>query len=208
MQKHPELVWASFEHVRNAPNNRYWYRDREDNLTKRPYSSQGDYLFMERGGSKGSANTECMHENPQGDIVVTKSGGQPNCAGGIVVSNTVRTHPWGQAPDEVSAKNNTRLLSHNLSVHSQLAEGDVRKNYIQIGGLWTGPPKPSAEAPIPGASGFKPSDFRGSLTLANATMETYHQHIDCFTCHSHRKQHNHFFDLSHIFSDIVPLLQP
>lgn len=208
VQNHPEFVWSTFEHISNAPDASYYYMDSKDQMIKQPYSSNGNYLFMASGGAEALANTECMKED-KGDIVVNVGEDKkPLCKGGIVPSNTTRINPWGSAPDESSANNNTRLLSNNNSVISQLSKGDVRKNYIQVGGIWTSAPSDTADAPIPDTADFKSSDLRGSLKLANATMETYKQKMDCFACHQQSKDaKNSFqpFELSHIYSQIVPL---
>ncbi len=55
---------------------------------------------------------------------------------------------------------------------------------------------------------YQPSDVRGSLFLSNTTMETYHQNLNCFTCHNQpdtAKPSFGAFELSHIYSEIVPL---
>jgi hypothetical protein len=211
VQNHPEFVWATFEHISNVPDANYYYVDSNNKQKQQPYSSKGDFVFMVSGGSQTSANVECMTEDSKGNIVATMSKSnpaEPVCQNGIVPSNTARINPWGSAPSDASADNNTLLLSINNSVISQLSSGDLRKNYIQVGGIWTSAPSATADAPIPDTTGFKSSDLRGSLILANSTMETYNQTLHCFTCHEQSKTaKNSFqpFELSHIYSQIVPL---
>ncbi|MEI8021116.1 MAG: hypothetical protein WCH39_23120, partial [Schlesneria sp.] len=109
--------------------------------------------------------------------------------------------PWG-APPTNSAQNNTDIISLNNSVFSMLAVGDVRKNYVQIGAVWTtgAIPKNSSEAMTLG---------KGSTQLQNATMETYQQFANnnCFSCHNHGSQSppNDFSRLSHIWRNLNPL---
>jgi len=207
VQNHPEFVWSSFEHINNAPDAEYYYYDGKGKLQEKGFSSDGDFVFMASGGSEDSANTECMKED-KGAINAVESSGKPVCSGGVVSSNTVRVNPWGSAPTAASATNNTLLLSNNNSIINQLSKGDLRKNYIQIGGIWTSAPTETSDAPIPDTNDFKSTDLRGSLILANSTMETYNQALDCFTCHEQSKTApNSFqpFELSHIYSQIVPL---
>jgi len=206
VQNHPEFVWSSFEHINNAPDAKYYYYNSKRKLQKTSYSSAGNFVFMASGGSENSANTECMKED-KGDINAVESNGKVVC-GGVVPSNTVRVNPWGNAPTAASATNNTLLLSNNNSIINQLSNGDLRKNYIQIGGIWTSAPTETSDAPIPDTNDFNSTDLRGSLILANSTMETYNQPLDCFTCHEQSKTAPDSFqpfELSHIYSQIVPL---
>jgi len=222
VQDHPEFIWATFEHVSNAPDADYSYTNTGGQTVNQPYSSAGEYLFMATGGGQADANAECMHLE-KGNIVPTlstKTTTPPmtNCTGGIVPSNTVRSNPWGSASaaqTDAVIKNNTLVLSINNSVMSQLSDGDIRKNYVQIGGLWTTTPPTGGDAPIPNQTGNQTANMRGSLNLANATMETYHQSgsaaLNCFDCHQlSAGAPNSFeaFGLSHIYSEIQPLALP
>ena len=210
VQNHPEFVWATFEHVANAPNAPYYYTDTNGDLKMARDPSDADYIFAAKGSGlhQIQANVECMKEGDDGDIVAKTDGGKPVCQGGIVPSDTLRLYPWGSPNDKSAAENNTLLISNNNSVRGQLSDGDVRANYVQIGGIWTSPAKNGEDAPIPDTAAFHTSDLRGSKALANATMETYVQGTSCFSCHKQTKgAPNSFqpFDLSHIYSQIVPL---
>ncbi len=46
----------------------------------------------------------------------------------------------------------------------------------------------------------------GTSNLSNSTMETYHQNINCFACHSTSTKDD-YTGLSHIFEEIVPLTE-
>ncbi|MBK1670505.1 hypothetical protein CKO28_21000 [Rhodovibrio sodomensis] len=211
VQHHQEFVWASFEHIDNAPNAPYYYTDSEGNLQIHRDPSDVGYQFMAAGDHmfRTRENVECMKED-QGNIVANRDDqGNLVCRNGIAPSNTMRMNPWGSAPDKSSAENNTLLLSINNSIRSQLKDGDRRANYVQIGGIWTSQGSDTkADAPIPDTADFSDTDLRGSLSLANATMETYNQDTSCFSCHQQSKSApNSFqaFQLSHIYSQIVPL---
>jgi len=163
VEDHPEFVWATFEHIANAPDADYYYTNTDPDPTKatvmQSYSSAGSYNFMATGAAQTSANVD----------------------------------------------NNTRLLSINASVRGQLAAGDTRSNYVQMGGIWTTTPAGGGTAPVPNQTGDQSANMRGSLNLFNATMETYHQNLNCFVCHSVSKGAANSFGLSHIYSEIEPL---
>jgi len=200
VENHPEFIWATFEHVSNAPNANFYYKDSKSNRVRQDFDSSGDFLFMPSGGKLADANVACMKQQGDGSIVAHLNADKtPVCDGGIVPSNTARAFPWGNAANgesDVIVQNNTLLLSVNNSVIDQLTDGDVRKNYVQIGSVWTAPKprglrsakmdkadkprrhhdRPSPDAPIPTQGDhFNLYAMRGSLNLSNATMETYHQ---------------------------------
>ena len=210
VQNHPEFVWITYEHLLNAPDDDYYYYNTSQQVEKQTYDSSGEFLFIATGSSSSGANVECM-KFTSNQIVANTNNGTPVCSGGIVPSNTVRTYPWGSPANNQTSdvvNNNTLLLSINDSIRGQLAKGDVRSNYLQTGGIWTSAPSPTADAPIPDTSGFQASDLRGSLHAFNATMETYKQGTSCFSCHFQEADApNSFqpFELSHIYSQIVPL---
>ena len=173
VQGHPEMVWATFEHNNNAPNNTYYYTDNKGKTKKMPYNSKGKWSFMTNGGSQTGALVPQMK--------VDSNTGNINATPGNTIkpNNVYRAMPWGGAPDKSSASNNGQLISLNRDVGTLLGKlQDVRKNYFQVGAVWT------QNGSIP----TKPDDRalqKGSTLLANATMETYHQ-IDkkgCFGCH-------------------------
>lgn len=217
VQHHPEFVWASFEHVDNAPNAPYYYYAKGSDTPKRHVDPTGHYLFTDASTDPAdydAANVECMHLTASGTIVAKQDkNGNLVCPDGIAPSSTVRVNPWGAQAGDTAApavKNNTLLISNNISVQGWLASDDVRRNYVQIGSLWTAPAKNrGVDAPIPTFSDPMKSAQRGSLQLANATMETYEQDKNCFACHAvstSQKPAGQTFDfLSHVFSEIDPL---
>ena len=115
-------------------------------------------------------------------------------------SDTLLNNPWGQG----TSSNNTEIISLNDSVLGLIPAGDVRKNYVLIGALWT-------NGKIPGFDPPNTVQQIGSIQLANATMETYFQFpsLNCFTCHSGSTGNGLGLKccggLSHIYGDIVPL---
>jgi len=212
VQNHPEFVWITYEHVLNAPDGPYYYTSAADDIVEQPFTSEGTFLFMETGAAM-PANTECAKES-KGNLIANTSQGAPVCDGGIVASNTYRKYPWGSEAGDMSAPavtNNTLLLSLNASIRSQLDAGDIRANYVQTGGIWTSAPSATEDAPIPAAKGYVDGDLRGSTYAFNATMETYTQGTNCFSCHQQSDNATDSFQpfqLSHIYSQIVPLTLP
>jgi len=235
VQDHPEFVWATFEHVLNAPDVTYHYTKADGTTASWPFDSDGDFLFLASGAGETGNNTECAKtkSGSAGVIEANATGAHLACSGGIVPSNTIRMRPWGSEPwgpedvgktigkvtvteamvDQILA-NNTLLLSLNASVRGQLASADVRGNYVQTGGIWTTTPAGGGEAPIPNQTGDQSAQMRGSLGLYNATMETYSYAFasHCFACHSlYQGQETSFGtadqpdQLSHIYYAIQPL---
>lgn len=234
VQDHPEFVWATFEHVSNTPDAPFWYQPAAEKAPPRqhPYSSEGDFLFIASGAANENVNQECakVADKKSAGTVLANDGGVA-CKGVIAESNTVREYPWGSypyGPDDVGRTidkkvvtaeqvkqiiaNNTMLLSINDSVRTQLAAGDVRANYVQVGSIWTTTPSGGGDAPVPNQTGDQTAQMRGSLTLSNSTMETYTQGTTCFDCHSVYQGEPTSFgtddqpdQLSHIFHALRPL---
>ncbi|MBL1278590.1 MAG: hypothetical protein COB30_021150 [Ectothiorhodospiraceae bacterium] len=189
---HPEMVWATFEHKGNAPFDSYYYKNASDAVTKKPYSSAGNWTFMATNGTKASANIE-MATVINDDIIATKGNT-------ISASNTYIMNPWGSLPDSKNTKdvnNNTLIISLNHSVLKQLKSTDKRVNYIQTGAVWT-------DGTIPTFNNIPDTPLIGSTHLANSTLETYKQKDNCFSCHSINNQASAGVGISHIFDALQP----
>ncbi|SHM27806.1 hypothetical protein [Roseibium suaedae] len=189
VQGHSELVWASFEHRSNAPDNDFYISVKPSPFVppiavKVPYNSAGNWNFMQTSGGREGALVSQMTVAANGDLVATPGNSiRPN--------DVYRVNPWGGEPDESSAGNNTQLVTLNANVDFMLTNApggkDVRANYFQLGAVWT---KDGSLPSSPGDTGQQ----IGSLLLANSTMETYHQQVGpgikpafqhgCFGCHN------------------------
>ncbi|MDQ3287608.1 MAG: hypothetical protein M3Q42_04980 [Pseudomonadota bacterium] len=197
VQGHPEMVWATFEHRDNVPDNTFYF-DSIFGQVPVPYDASGTWNFMTDGGSQDGALTAQMTiDGSTGNVKAT--------TGNTIRQNNVyRVNPWGNAPTPESAENNSELISLNLDIGLMLAmTGDVRANYFQVGSVW------SRNGSIP--SSPTDQDLIGSLLLANSTMETYHQqgsgnsNMGCFGCHSAETSTG----TSHLFSTSnQPLVPP
>jgi len=191
---HPEMIWATFEHVSNAPDANFFYTDTSGTVKEQvnwnPDGTpiQKDWLLMSPTGTRNASDQ--MHMKMDGNKIVATKGNT------ISPSDTSRTHPWGGKADKSSAVNNTDIISINQNIQSQLAPGDPRANYFLVGATWTANGVPGVGLQLP--------EVKGSLTLANSTMETYFQFKNCFECHQGGKLDG----LSHIFTEITPLPVP
>jgi hypothetical protein len=184
---HGEMVWASYEHFGNAPNVAYNYTSAAGPQTV-PFNPAGSWVFTP-SGSPGPFNA--MHAS--WDITTGHIVGVP---GGSPVASTpvARMHPFGSDPS--SAALNTQVISANVSRINQLAPGDVRRNYFQLGTTWT-----IGGAPPSGGNQV------GTNRLANATIETFAQAqppanpgTNCFSCHG-----SNTVAVSHIYRQMNPL---
>lgn len=171
---HGEMVWGSFEHMTNAPNAAYSYASTTGVKTV-PQNTVGQWLFTP-SGSAGPFNP--MNASSQGGNIV----GTP-----VSSSPLLRAFPWGSSG--LNTGLNTQVISGNASVIAQLIPGDVRARYFQLGSTWT----------IGGAAP-NGSNQVGTNQLANATIESFAQGTNCFSCHT-----NNTVAVSHVYREAKPL---
>ena len=177
---HPEMLWATFEHVSNAPNVAYQYINNSNVTVTSPQNiSQGDdWLFCFK-------NAIAPFNDPH--ISLISNNIEPITPHSISQSNTLRNFPFGSNPSASSF--NTDIISLNTSVRGMLASGDVRNKYFHAGTTWTiggNPPNSGNQV--------------GTNKLAASTMETYQIGSNCFSCHV-----TNTVIVSHIFNDLQPL---
>ncbi|HEX8166583.1 MAG TPA: hypothetical protein VF601_12445 [Beijerinckiaceae bacterium] len=215
---HPEMIWATFEHIGNTPSAAYTYLKQGGGSHTVPASTTGNWLFATSGSTQ--FNVPLLHVVP-GFI-------GPNIeqvSGTLGRSNTLRWKAWGAASDfapnplATIAASNTEIISINRSILTQLATGDVRKNYLLMGATWTvlgAPPSPQVAGEA--VSGL-PGQQVGTSSLTNTTMETYQQGggstrdvgTNCFSCHTGDVTMLGVVDqgigkgLSHIYGPLKPL---
>jgi hypothetical protein len=189
---HPEMLWATFEHVNNTPNAQYTFTSTTNITTTQPADGPGTWVFSSTGAA-GSTNTERF------DVSGNTITALPTQT--IGPSNIFRVNPWGTgATNAAFTSNNTDIISINRSVLGQLAAGDKRKNYIHTGTTWV-------------LGGGDPSTGiqTGTTGMANTTMETFFQGGTCFDCHSGNMlgtmpgPDGFTGGLSHIWAPILPL---
>jgi hypothetical protein len=175
---HPEMIWATFEHLGDTPNAAYSYINTSMQTTQVPQNTAGTWLFS-APGSTGPFNT--LHMKTDGANILAA----PPFT--ISPSDTLRMYPWGGAGGNAPA--NTNLISIQNSVSALMPKGDIRSNYFLVGATWTN----GGTAP--------PGGQAGATNVANSTMETYTQVPNgCFKCHSSSTSPSLAPDvLSHIF---------
>lgn len=196
---HPEMIWATFEHVNNTPNAAYSYINTSNTTITVSQNTAGNWLFC-ANNSTGPFNELHMRFNaPNIESIPPFT---------ISPGNTIRWKAWGGASDSRpnpldanTAASNTEIISINNSVRGMLASGDVRGNYIMTGSTWTiGGAAPSGS--------FPNGNEVGTSKLTNTTMETYQQGsntlfatgTNCFGCHM-----TNTTDVSHMFGPLKPL---
>src|SRR5262249_44895474 len=132
VKNHPEMVWATFEHVDNAPNDKYTYTNTKNRTVTVPESTVGTWLLC-KSKSAGPFNVSHMTVPSPGDNIVAKKRHT------ISPSDSLRKSPWGEEPANLAAStaNNTQIISLNNSILKMIPAGDLRKNYMLIGATWT-----------------------------------------------------------------------
>jgi hypothetical protein len=200
---HPEMVWATFEHVGNSPNATYQYINSTGTLTTVPQDTSGTWLFS-GSGSGGPFDVPHMSE------IFPALSIQAASPFTISPSDTIRWKAWGAAfdvspnpIDGTSAASNSEIISINNSIKAMLPAADIRNNYFMTGATWT----------IGGAAPNS-GNMVGTSQLTNSTMETYQAGtsntfgsggINCFDCHSSSNVSIATTGVSHIFGALKPL---
>ena len=200
--QHPEGVWMTWEHESNVP----------DCLEPQSTPS-GGWSFT------SAQCAQCLATSSTGPL------GCPTCSFNEASkessltgtpSEVCRVYPDGSGPDDNKAAENVADVDDlnkqlvgpggiltSLPSSSPMA---VWANYFNVGGLWVSDPTQPASS----------SNQRGSLQLANTTMETTFQGnfqatgsapvrtgaVNCFACHDYQPGQTATSGLSHIFDDI------
>jgi len=207
---HPEMIWATFEHLGNAPNGTYSYVNKSGVTVTVPSTSiPGPWLFS-KTGSSGPFNVAHM------DVDTNPPNITPDDPPlGFTPSDTIRWKAWGGASnaspnplDPTTAASNTEIISINNAVRGRLASGDVRGNYVFEGATWT------ILGAVPSGSFAHGGNEVGTSQLANTTMETYQQGSDttsgrgssnCFSCHTPIPPCSDMTCVSHVYPVLKPL---
>lgn len=191
-QLHPEFVWATFEHVNNAPN---CTNPQAPPAAGWSFLSAACATCLQQNGVNGCP--QCNFNNPPATPTPPGITGPP--------SQVCRVYSDGTDPGLVTNGNNNDTNRFNIdTLNSQIAgffaqlpsnnPMAVFKNYTLVSGLWTNGGVPSGGTDVQ----------RGSLEAANTTMETFFQqpNQNCFSCHGYVKDTP--LTVSHIVSDLLP----
>jgi hypothetical protein len=183
-QKHPEFIWATFEHKNNAP-------VCLSTDAKPPIG--GDWTFYNPKCTGSDCDTNEYNPGKPTQVCTMHPWGDPTIGTFPNNLNCDSTPPPGYICDEMTQQyvikpNTANLKALDKSVSAMLAKltkGDSNKlwaNYTLVGNIWT-------------TGQHLPPDLqiqRGSLSDANNTMETYVQNGEanitnpnsCFSCHN------------------------
>lgn len=213
---HPEMIWSTFEHYKNAPNTTYAYVAKNGETkyhSDRFISDSHKWLF--NNGSMAGINKEFARTNKSMNILKVSKSNPVTTA-----SNVVRLSPWGSLANNASADINSQMISTNQQViaafNSFYAQQGIKKskdprsNYILTGSSW------GTDGKFPTYTD-KPltKNISGSPAMENATLETFTQSFGtsmntsgCFSCHAVSKSSettngDFKFDVSHIFDSIT-----
>lgn len=166
VEHHPEFIWATFEHIDNAPN-----LDADANMNA-PVSNN-DYTFYAAGTLPGACNQF------NASIVSLDAATQKMTP----ITQVFRQYRNGGG----DSTNNSNIDSLNASVHSMLPTGSVWKNYREVGAVWFNTAK-GVLVPNWTPNNDPQDRITGSTKVSNATIETFTQNIrsehECFSCHN------------------------
>ncbi|WP_264531395.1 hypothetical protein [Flavobacterium sp. N502540] len=183
VKNHPEFIWATFEHQDMAP-----VYDKKDNVV----TSANEKLLYEKGttsGLKGITWDSISPLEPNKAFILYEYG----------VPKEVGSNSY-MATSQAEPANFNNIVNINKCVASKLK--GVFRNYFYNGSIWLNFDGMSSEEQAVAivtrkiSSALPDSLARGSVNLANITMETYTQTfkkdihaisnknlVNCFTCH-------------------------
>jgi hypothetical protein len=172
VENHPEMIWATFEHKRNAP-------VVPANATPTTVVSDKDWTFYKANTQYKDCNVNYANTNKLNLDEATQ----------ILSPSTqaCRQFEFGNDPNSTDPnvqQNDANIASLNADVLKHLDENDVWRNYFEVGAIW-----------FAANNGLKPNMslatdeiLTGSVKLSNATIETYTQTQstmnNCFRCHN------------------------
>ena len=194
--KHPEMIWATFEHKTNAPlcngtsRGAGWSFTSADAAQCLAKNTQPGSGPPPTACSQFAFNTPPNVKNPPPTtgtpVQVCRQYENGNQPGASINGND-------NAANALAIRQLNEELVGPKGLLTRLADTDpmaVWKNYEMVGGLWTKNGAASGKPPV--TSGKGPGDpsspQRGSLELTNMTMETFQQGDtsfvpNCFGCH-------------------------
>lgn len=179
----PQWIWATFEHVDNAPNNSDIGIDGE---------VSGDYTFYSNSCSVQDVHSDCEPKKIDGSPVTTTSC-EVNTSPAYYLTGAANCPPY---PIQVSRvfeiKDTTanKVATLNASVKAMITDANadsVFANYELVNVLWSSAAVNDNEPPgnppvIPlSISGATPS--QSTVPVANTMLETYAQGMNCLACH-------------------------
>jgi hypothetical protein len=169
---HPEMIWATFEHVRNAPNV-------PTDLPLEDVVSKDDFTFYTANTTLADCNVNYTSSN---QLVLNEATQELS-----PISQACRFYQYGNASG-VNTINDKNIADLNTSVDALFDNSDIWKNYQEVGAIWF-----KGENNLkPGMSLATDTLLSGSLSLSNSTIETFTQvastENNCFRCHNTKQE--------------------
>jgi hypothetical protein len=161
-QGHPEFIWATFEHVDNAPNLPVGMKPDANS----PVDSTRSWTLYAQNTAAKDSNKNVKVPDLKLDVPTQ--------------TLTPKTAVFREF--ELGGSTNPALIKGlTASVQQQLAGTEPWRNYFLVGAVWLRNPGQDFK---PDAS-FDAAQLAGETKLSNASMETYTQNLrpNCFSCH-------------------------
>jgi hypothetical protein len=172
VKDHPEFIWATFEHDKNAPTLtdeqlEQYLNVNDASINNQPVSNE-NFTFYTAAATFIQSN-----QNNAGDVKLT----DPSAQALSPITEAFIQYAQGGGNEE----NRANIRKLNASVLSQLKD-PILSNYYLGGAIW-----------LKEANALKPNSTQqnlitGSTDLSNLTMETFTQKIkdqrNCFSCHN------------------------
>jgi len=177
VNNHPEMIWATFEHERNAPNVYVSEKDKGEPIPlDQPVSNQNFTFYTKDTPLSGcNVNTSSSNRLVLDEATQTFS----------PITQVCRQYQYGNQPG-VNHKNDQNIIDLNSHVAAKFGSDDVWRNYAEVGAIWFKGDNPKTLRP--GLNLAQDTLLSGSLSLSNSTIETFTQVADaqnnCFRCHN------------------------
>lgn len=172
VEGHPEMIWATFEHVKNAPNV-------PTDLPLEEIVSKDDFTFYTANTTLADCNVNYTSSN---QLVLDEATQKLS-----PITQACRFYQYGNASG-VNTSNDKNIADLNASVRVLFNDSDIWKNYREVGAIWF-----AGENKLePGMSLATDTLLTGSVSLSNSTIETFTQvastENNCFRCHNTLQQ--------------------
>ena len=165
---HPEMIWATFENKRNAPN------VAPGTSLEDPVSDQ-NFTFYTANTTLADCNVNYSSSNQTVLDEATQTL--------TPITQTCRQYEYGNV-DGVNKINDGNIKKLNASVAGLFDPTDIWSNYQEVGAIWFN----ATNALNPGMTIATDTLLTGSLSLSNSTIETFTQiastENNCFRCHN------------------------
>jgi hypothetical protein len=98
MAGHPEMTWATFEHINNSPNLPYSYVGKSGAIITKPADAAGPWLFSSKGAETASIKPRLkLNTVTKTEVNAVSPAGPPPTVG---PSDVTRLVPWGTVSAE------------------------------------------------------------------------------------------------------------